>query len=249
MTRSDRPQFLEAGEWLRRSAEKQPDYAPAQAWYAYWLHLLLEHGWAEGVEETTEAAARHAERAITLDPQNARAFSIAGHIRAVWQKRIPEALSLHERALALNPNLAMAWALSGFAHLYAGDLQEAEGRLDQYKVLSPAEPFAFQFDVGFSMVALLNRDFEKAASLGRAVTELNPDFGPACKAYLAALGYLGRAQEAAIVRRRLLSVEEGFNLRRFIDSSPFARTEDSELVAKGLRLAGVPDTAPARAPG
>ena len=42
----------------------------------------------------------------------------------------------------LNPNLAMAWALSGFAFLYAGDLDAAKQRLDRYKQLSPADPFA-----------------------------------------------------------------------------------------------------------
>src|SRR6185312_1309528 len=119
---------------------------------------------------------------------------------AVLQQRIPEALSLHERALALNPSLAMAWALSGFSHLYAGDLAEAERRLDHYKQLSPADPFAFQLDVGFSAVALLRRDYDRAASLGRAVSELNPDFCSACKPYLAALGYIGKSHEAAVVR-------------------------------------------------
>ncbi|MBV8914678.1 MAG: hypothetical protein JOZ05_16760 [Acetobacteraceae bacterium] len=249
MTRSDRPQFIEAGEWLRRSIEKQPDYAIAQTWYAFWLHLLIEHGWAEDVEGAIEAASRHAERAITLEPQNARGFTILGHIRAVLQGRLPEALSLHERALALNPNLGVAWALSGVAHLYAGNVAEAERQLDHYKQLSPADPFAFQLDVGFSLVALINRDYDKAASLGRAVSELNPDFCSACKPYLSALGYLGKSQEAAVVQRRLLTVEPAFTLRRFLESSPFARAEDSELVANGLRMAGVPEDAAARAPG
>jgi DNA-binding SARP family transcriptional activator/TolB-like protein len=249
MTRSDRPQFLEAGEWLRRSVERQPDYAPGQSWYAYWNYFLVDHGWAEDVEAAIESASRHAERAITLDPQNARGFSVVGHIRAVLQQRIPEALSLHERALALNPSLAMAWALSGFSHLYAGDLAEAERRLDHYKQLSPADPFAFQLDVGFSAVALLRRDYDKAASLGRAVSELNPDFCSACKPYLAALGYIGKSHEAAVVRRRLLAVEHGFNLQRFVESSPFVRGEHTELIANGLRLAGVPENETARAPG
>ncbi|HYZ61521.1 MAG TPA: BTAD domain-containing putative transcriptional regulator [Acetobacteraceae bacterium] len=247
MTRSDHASFVAAGGWLRNSMDKQPDYAPAHGWYAYWLHFLVEYGWADDVETAIDAASRHAERAITLDPQHGRGFAIAGHIRALLQRRHPEAMSLHERALALNPNLGMAWALSGFAHLYAGDRAEAERRFNRYKQLSPADPFAFQFDLGFSVIAVLNGEYAKAASLGRAVSELNPDFPAAAKPYLAALGYLGEAREAADVRHRLMRVEPGFNVRRFVESSPYSVREDTEALAAGLRLAGIPEGEPARA--
>ena len=39
------------------------------------------------------------------------ALTIAGHVRAFLHRRLREAMALHERALSLNPNLAMAWAL------------------------------------------------------------------------------------------------------------------------------------------
>jgi DNA-binding SARP family transcriptional activator/TolB-like protein len=247
MSRSDRQQFMDSGAALRRSIERQPDMAPAHTWLAYWCNFLVEHGWAEDLPGTIETASRHAERGITLDPQNARCFTVAGHIRAALERRLPEALSLHDRALALNPNLAMAWALSGFAHLYAGNLGEAERRLERYRQLSPADPFAFQFDVGFSLLAFVRGDFERAAEYGRAVNELNPDYAPGCKAYLAALGQLGKAQEAMVVRRRLLAFEPGFNLARFAAASPFEHAQQTERLATGLRLAGIPEatTAPA----
>ena len=122
MSRSDRQQFMESGTALRRVIERQPDLALAHTWLAYWFIFYDEHGWASDRPAAAEQAARQAERGIALDPQNARSFTVAGHIRAVLERRLPEALSLHERALALNPNLAMAWALSGFALLYAGRL-------------------------------------------------------------------------------------------------------------------------------
>jgi tetratricopeptide (TPR) repeat protein len=242
MSRSDRQQFVESGASLRRAIERQPDLAPAHTWLAYWYTFDVEHGWADNLVATIEAAARHAERGITLDPQNARSFTVAGHVRAALERRLPEALSLHDRALALNPNLAMAWALSGFAHLYAGGLDEAEDRLERYRQLSPADPFAFQHDVGFSLLAFVRGDYEKAAEWGRAVNELNPDYAPGCKAYLAALGRLGREQEAAVVRRRLLAFEPDFTVSRFIEASPFEAIESTDLLAEGLRRAGIPET-------
>ena len=243
MSRSDRQHFLDSGTSLRRAIERQPDLAAAHTWLAYWYSFLDEHGWAEDRVGTAEQAARHAERGITLDPQNARCFTVAGHVRAALEGRLPEALSLHDRALALNGNLAMAWALSGLAHLYAGKLEEASARLDRYRQLSPADPFAFQYDVGFSLAAFARGDDEKAAEYGRAVNELNPDYAPGCKAYLAALGQLGRGVEAAMVRRRLLAFEPGFTVERFRAVSPFSSHQLTERLAEGLRRAGVAEHA------
>ncbi len=243
MTRLERTHFLEAGDFLRKSIELEPDYAPAHSWYAYWLHFLVGHGWANDPASAAAEASHHAQRAITLDSQDARGFTIAGHVRAFLQHRIPEATSLHERALALNPNLAMAWALSGITYLYSGNWEEAERRLQRYKQLSPMDPHAFLYDVGFSLVALFKRDYEAAVAAGRTVSEMNPAFSAACKPYLAALGFLGQSQEAAAVRRRLFAIEPGFTVRRFTASSPYARAQDTEHVSRGLRLAGIPEGA------
>ena len=81
-----------------------------------------------------------------LDPFDARGLTIAGHVRAFLHRRLREAIALHERALSLNPNLAMAWALSAIAYAYMGDPEEAERRNNRYKKLSPLDPHAFFFD-------------------------------------------------------------------------------------------------------
>ena len=239
MSRSDRQQFMESGQALRRAIERQPDLAPAHTWLAYWHVFLIEHGWVDELDDAVEAASRSAERGITLDPQNARSFTVAGHVRGALERRLPEALSLHDRALALNPNLAMAWALSGFAQLWAGNFDQAEERLERYRKLSPADPFAFQYDVGFSLLAFARGDFERAAEHGRAVYELNPDYAPGCKTYLAALGQLGRQAESAVVRRRLLAFAPDFCIARFMDETPFEDREQVERLAAGLRSAGI----------
>ena len=80
-------------------------------------------------------------------------------------------------------------------------------------------------------------------AIGRAVSEMNPAFSAACKPYLAALGHLGRTEEAAMVRSRLLSIEPGFTIATFIEASPFHRAEDRDLFVQGLRLAEIPEGA------
>jgi DNA-binding SARP family transcriptional activator/TolB-like protein len=239
ISRLDKPLFLEAGDLLRQAVALEPDYAAAHAWYAYWHIFLHGQRWTDTPEESMAEAGRHAEQAITLDPQDARALTIAGHVRAFMHRRLREALALHERALMLNPNLGMAWVLSGVTHAYLGDLAEAERRVDRYKLLSPFDPHAYFFDTARIIVALLKRDYEAAAEIGREVSQMNPAFEGACKPYLSALGHLGQTQEAEAVLERLMSIEPEFSIESFIATSPFERVEDREHYALGLRLAGV----------
>jgi tetratricopeptide (TPR) repeat protein len=241
--RLEREPFRRAGEYLSRAIELEPDYASAHAWYAYWQMFLVGQDWADDAAAAMQAAGRHAERAIVLDQHDARGLTIAGHVRAFLHRRLREAITLHERALTLNPNLAMAWALSAIAYAYMGDPDEAERRNNRYKKLSPLDPHAFFFDAFFILIHLLKRDYESAVAAGRSVNEMNPSFSATYKPYLSALGHLGRSQEATVVRRRLLAIEPDFSVERFIATSPLERDSDRDHYAAGLRLAGVPEKA------
>jgi DNA-binding SARP family transcriptional activator/TolB-like protein len=233
--------FTRAEKYLQDAIKLEPDYAAAHAWYAYWHIFLVGQGWASNPKATTEEAGRLAERAIVLDPYDARALTIAGHVRAFLHHRLREAATLHERALSLNPNLAMAWALSAITCAYMGDPEEAERRNNRYKSLSPFDPHAFVFDGFFTVIHLLKGDYESAVVTGRAVTQMNPWLSASFKAYLAALGHLGRTREADVALRRLLEIESDFTIERFLATSPLEREADRARYANGLRLAGVPE--------
>jgi DNA-binding SARP family transcriptional activator/TolB-like protein len=239
MTRFERDSFSQAGEYLAQAIELEPDYAAAHAWYAYWHIFQVGQDWAAEPNETMRQGGEFAERAIVLDPFDARALTIAGHVQCYLHHNLREAAGLHERALELNPNLAMAWALSAITYAYMGDADEAERRNKRYKALSPLDPHAFFFDVVFGIVHLLRHEYEAAAVTGRAFTQLNPSFSGGFKPYLAALGYLGRTQEAASVLRRLLAIEPDFSIERFLSKLPMDNPADRDHYAEGLRLAGV----------
>ncbi len=239
--RMEREPFMEAGEYLSHAIELEPDYAAAYAWYAYWHIFQVGQGWADDPHAMMEEAGELAERAIVLDPFDARGLTIAGHVRAFLHHRLREAAALHERALSLNPNLAMAWALSAITYAYMGDPDEAERRNNRYKKLSPLDPYAFIFDGFFTVIHLLKRDYQSAVTAGRTVTQMNSSLSAGFKPYLAALGHLGRSEEAAVARRRLLTIEPDFTVERFIATTSFERDCDRDLFAEGLRLAGVPE--------
>ncbi len=241
MQRMERTSLLQAGECLRRAIELEPDFAAAHGWLAYWHVLMADQGWIMP-SDAAEAAGALADQAIRLDPFDARLLSQAAHVRAALQRELHAAAALHERALSVNGNLAEAWALSAATHAWLGDSAAAEARMAHYKMLTPLHPGAFLFDACWATIALLQRDFERAAAAGRAATQMNPATLANCKPYLAALGHLGRRQEAAVALRRVRAMEPHFSVTGFLATTPLVRPEHRELFAQGLRLAGSPET-------
>ena len=233
-----RDEFAQAGDLLNAALQLEPDYATAHAWRAYWAMFCVGQGWADS-GDLMEEAGRHAERAIMLDPQDARGLTIAGHVRAFLHHRPREALELHSRALSLNPNLAMAWGLSATTYTYLGELEEAARRFARYKRLSPMDPNAFFFDACMVLLELAKRDHNAAVLLGRRASELNPHFSAGLKHYLSALGHAKLYEEAGNVRERLLAIEPNFTVQAAIRRNPYENPADMDYYAAGLRAAGL----------
>lgn len=233
--------FRAAGELLEQAVVLDPNYAAAHAWWACWHLFQVGQSWAKDAAAAMARAGELATRAITLDPSDARGLTIAGHVRAYLHHRVDEAMELHERALSLNPNLPLAWALSGIAHTYAGLHEEAIRRIHHARELSPHDPHGFFFDMALMMPHLLRRDFETVVELGRRALALNPALTSTYKGMLAALGHLGRTDDACAIRARLLALDPAFRIRDTVARTPLSRSEDCALYTEGLRRAGLPE--------
>jgi TolB-like protein len=238
LSRLDHAEFLAAGALLEEAARRDPGFAAAHAWHAYWHLLLVGQGWAaDHVAALTDADAAAA-RAVALDPSDAQALTIRGHVLAYLHHTPEEGLALHRRALALNPNLAMAWVFAGLAESYCGRHAAALAALDRYRALAPLHPLAFFFDAA-RLVALLfsGREAEAAAEAER-VAALNPAFSSSLRIWLAALGLLGR--DGAAVRARLMALEPGVTVADCVRRAPLTAA-DRARYAEGLRRGGLPE--------
>lgn len=239
--RLDRLAFHGAGTLLESALRADPGQIDALAWFAYWHLFLVGQGWAGDPGAATSRAALLADTAVSLDPNDARALTLAGHVRGFLMKRPSEAAVLHDRAISLNPNLAIAWCFSGLALSYLGTHDTAISRMRQAIELSPSDPHLFFFQAAVITPYLLRGEYEEAATAGRAAIELNPWFSSAFKAHLAVLGNLGRDREAADVLVRLLKLEPRFTVLDAVRRSPLRRPEDVARYAEGLRRAGLPE--------
>ena len=238
--------FVAAGRALERAVVLDPAYGAAHAWLAYWHIFLVGQGWTASADPPlTRAAAMAragelAERAVRLDPADARALTTAGHVRAFLHRDAKGAMELHDRALALNPNLPLAWAFSGLALSYQGEHEAAIARIEQARRLSPFDPNGFYFDTSLMVPHLLLGRFAQVVELGRRAVALHPSLSSTFKILLSALGHLGEQDEAARMRERLYRLEPGYSLTQAAARSTFHRAADNALFLDGLRMAGLP---------
>jgi DNA-binding SARP family transcriptional activator len=237
----ERTKYEEAGRLIDRALEIEPDNAMVAAWAAHWHLFYSGQGWSHDVERTHEITQKFAIKAIRLDPNNAEALGIYAHICSMLDKDFDSALHYFDRSLRLNPSLAFVWALSALTYCYIGQPDIALERLARYGELAPLDPYYSFFEQFYTIAYMFKGDYERAVIVGRRCTKACPDFVAGYKPLIAALGHLGRRDEAKPYIEKLLSLEPRFTVERFGKVYPFKREQDRTRYMEGLRQAGVPE--------
>jgi DNA-binding SARP family transcriptional activator/TolB-like protein len=237
--RLDRSRFMAAGRLLIQSVALDPENASAHAWAAHWHIFAVGQGWTPTPAADIERARGLAERAILLDPYDARGLSLAGHVRGFIDRRPEEAHRLHERAIEMNPNLPLSWCLSGLSHIYAGDCDAAIREVRHAQSLAPDDPLAYFFEMALALAYLLRGDAAGAALAAQRAVHLNVGFSSSGKTLLSALGHLGQREAANDARAALLVLEPGFTVEQAMHRTPLAASSGRGLYAEGLRLGGL----------
>jgi DNA-binding SARP family transcriptional activator/tetratricopeptide (TPR) repeat protein len=236
----ERDKYETAGRLIAEALKADDCNANVLAWAAYWQVWHVGQGWAADPAQALAIAQDRAVRAIRLDPENAEALGIYGHICAFLNKDFDAATHYFDRALEINPNLAFIWALSAPTCCYVGQPDLALSRLNRYRELAPADPMFPLWEYFYAIAHFFRHDYEQAVVVGRRAAKANPDFVNGYKPLIAALGHLGRLEEAAPYIARLLQLEPNFTVAGFGSVYPFLRKDDRDHYIQGLLLAGVP---------
>jgi TolB-like protein len=237
--RLDQSTFLQARELLAQAIELDPEYAAAHAWMAYWSIIAAGSGWVESPRDVTSLAGTSAERAVLLDPFDARALAIAGHVRGYLFHDIPSALRLHARAIELNPNLPIAWTVSSWSKIYNSEHTTAVRHAMMSLSLSPRDPHVWFAEHAMMTAQLFNRNLEEAEILSEAALERQPGYVTALNVRLAILGHLGRKEAASHCLDRLRKFDPKITVDKISSRMPL-RPEDRIFYIEGLERAGVP---------
>ena len=179
-----------------RAMALDPDYAEATA-LASRLHFLISlYGWTDSPAAHNEAALALARRAIKLAGDDADVISYAAIILVYLDNDPATALSLADKAIALNPGSVNVWQSSGIARLQTDDIDQAVEHLQTAIRLDPIGAARSPTRWGMAMARFQQGRFAEAIVLARELLQLSDN--PTAYALLAAsLGYLGQPAAAA----------------------------------------------------
>ena len=238
-----RDKYELAGQYLHDAMEEDADNARVHAWAAYWHVFHVGQRWATDREAGNRQATALAARALQIDPNNAEALGISGHISSFLEGKIDKAMGYFDRALRINPNLAHILALSAPTCCYVGKADVALQRLRRYRELAPYDPYFTLFETMYTVAYVFLGDWKRAAEVGRRSVANNPTFSNGYKPLIAALGHLGLREEAQgyIATLRGPEMEPNFTVEEFGRTYPFGRDSDRQSYLQGLRRAGVPE--------
>ena len=130
----------EALRLFGKAIELDPDFAAAWGMAARCLSQRKACGWATDHAADVAEVRRLARRAAELGADDAVALATAGIGLAYVAGDTGDGGALLKRALALNPNLAMAWYFSGWANVWYGEPELALAQLAHAMRLSPHDP-------------------------------------------------------------------------------------------------------------
>jgi len=222
---------------MEQTIERDPHYGPALAWAAYCCYRLLiddrsEHRGADALK-----GADFATRALEVAGDDAGVLANAAQALAYFGEDIGAMIALVDRALALNPNFARGWLVSGTLRLWAGQPDIAIKHAEASLRLSP------RVRIGTSVLVIgaahfASRRFgETVPKLLLAIQE-DPGFPLPHRCLAACYAHMGRLDDAQAIVERLRAISPVV----VPDASFLRNPEHQELFLSGLRLAAGEET-------
>jgi adenylate cyclase len=237
MALSSGRQIPEALRLLEQAIARDPHCGPALAWAANCSFRMLADGRSEDRTADQLKAADFARRALEMAGDDPSILANAAQALAYLGEDIGAMIGLVDRALALNPNFARGWAISGNLRLWAGHPDTAIEHTEASLRLSP------RARVGTPLYHLgaahfFSRRFEEALPKLLLAVQEEPNFLQPYRFLAACYAHMGRLDEARETFRRLQAITPDV-LPSIV---PYRSPEHRDLYLSGLRLAAGEET-------
>ncbi len=231
----------EALRLFSKAIELDPDFASAYgmaAWCYVWRKI---NGWMIDSAQEIAEGARLAKRAVELGKDDAVALSRGGHALAWLVRDLDAAAACLDRALVLNPNLAVAWHLSGWIRAYRGELDLAIEHHMRGIRLSPLDPALFNMHGGVAFAHFLAGRYDEATTWAQKALQDGPNYPTTNRILAASYALAGRLSEAQQAMARLRQLDPALKVSNLSDVIPVRHAQDLTKFAEGLRKAGLPE--------
>jgi TolB-like protein len=239
--RVTRQGYEDALRLARQAISLDPNFAAA---YGVALDCYIgqeERGWITN-DDVVTGGKQYALRAIEVGADDAFALARAANFFGRNLEDTGTANAIVDQAIAVNPNLSVAWRMRGWISVYLG---QHEAAIDQFQYamrLNPLDPEIYLVESGLGFANFFLRRFEVALSWATKALARQKNYVPAIATAMASYAMLGRIPDAQmmVARRR----EAGFVMtisggRKRIEKT--FRQEDVELYIEACRIIGLPE--------
>lgn len=235
-----------ARDWATEALKRDPRCGLAEICLATCCWRAGQFGW-DGVseEEARGRAHDHAERAITLAPNEPDAHYVLALI-AYGRGETVRAEEALRQCLRLSASFAPAYGLLALVRTRLGHPEEAPAMCDRALALSPREPLRAVWYLALAWSALAQRDYAGALEAAQRGMAANPALPTNYAAGAAAAQALGEkdlaARWIALLRERSVFRSVPAFLRRMPVATSKAHRRQMLDAAGWLARAGLPET-------
>ena len=225
-------QIPEALRLMEQAIARDPRYGPARAWAAQYCHLLLLNDRSEDPEADRLKGIDFARRALEVAGDDPGVVATAAQVLAFFGEDIGAMMGLVDRALALNPNYARGWHVSGVLRVWAGQPDIAIEHFKASLRLSPRARIGATLSIMGAAYFLTQRFDEAVPKLLLAIQD-DPGYPSPYRTLAACYAKMGRLDDAREIVERLRTIASVV----IPDASYMRNPEHRELFLSGLRLA------------
>jgi TolB-like protein/class 3 adenylate cyclase len=230
----------EAREFFKKAFEQDPEYGAA---YAMAASTLMWQQSVSGVPLSAEMRSegiRLAHRASAVGSDDAVALARSGHVLTYLGHEYDRGASMVEQAVALNPNLAMAWHARGWVSLMCGDGERSVDSFDRMIRLSPLDPLRIGAWNGSAFALFLLRRYEEGCAVAMKSIQFAAN-AHTLGALIVNLVGAGRDVEAREAVAQLVKLQPDFRASHVQEAFPVRSADERNRMATALREAGLPD--------
>ena len=227
-------------ETARKLFEEAIALDPKYVWpyvnlgFTYWCDARF--GWSESPAKSLQTAFELAQKALAMEESIDLGHSLLASIYLV-KRQYDKAIAEGERAVALNPNGAMAYSILAWIVGCAGKWEESVLYAKQSIRLNPFPEFGDYWILGRAYFMTGQYD-EVILTLKKAV-RINLDFLPAHILLAACYSSLGRDAEATTAAKEVLRINPKFSVESHAKTLPYRNEADIEREVAALRKAGL----------
>jgi len=216
-----------------------PEFASAYA-MAAWCHCWRKiNNWMRDVPVETAQGIELARRAAELGPHDAEVLTRCGHVLSHLAGDLVEGIALLERAQRLNPNLASAWFLGAFCHLWKGQTEQALVQFTRAMQLSPVDPELYRMQAGMAAANYFLESFTEAEIWAQKSVQKMRGMVLSQAVLAASQAMQGKQAEAGASLERLRALVPSVCLDTPLGWLPSQNQVNYKLMIEGLAKAGL----------